>query len=82
MLTCKVPTVECAGGDLRVLAVGPPTSREAQLMPTRRTFELMVLTIILVHPVIRMAHIWAAKHIATASPGATTTAAEVVATVL
>ena len=47
-------------------------------MPNRRTFELMVVTIVLVHPVIRMARIWAAKHMATAGPGPASTAAEVV----
>ncbi len=47
-------------------------------MPNRRTFELMIVTVVLVHPVIRMARIWAAKHLATSSNPATTEAAEVV----
>ena len=47
-------------------------------MPTRRTFELMIVTVVLLHPVIRMAHIWAAKHLVTSSNGTTGAAAEVV----
>lgn len=47
-------------------------------MPTRRTMELMIVTVILLHPVIRMAHIWAAKHLATSSNDSTGVAAEVV----
>ncbi len=48
-------------------------------MPTRRTMELVIITVVLLHPVIRMAHIWAAKHLATSTNPATTTAAEVIA---
>ena len=47
-------------------------------MPTRRTFELIVVSVILLHPVIRMAHIWASKHLVTSSNPSTGTAAEVV----
>lgn len=47
-------------------------------MPTRRTFELIIVTVVLLHPVIRMAHIWAAKHLATSNTDATGVAAEVV----
>ena len=47
-------------------------------MPTRRVMELIVVTVVLLHPVIRMAHIWAAKHLATSSNSSTGTAAEVV----
>jgi len=47
-------------------------------MPTRRIFELTVVTVVLLHPVIRMAHIWAAKHLATSSNDTTGTVAEVV----
>lgn len=47
-------------------------------MPTRRTFELIIVTVVLLHPVIRMAHIWAAKHLATSSNETTGVAAEVV----
>lgn len=48
-------------------------------MPTRRTMELIIVTVVLLHPVINMAKIWAAKHISTSENSATRTAAEVVA---
>ena len=51
-------------------------------MPTRRTMELVIITVVLLHPVIRMAHIWAAKHLATSNNETTSTMAEVVATVV
>ena len=51
-------------------------------MPTRRTMELIVITVVLLHPVIRMAHIWAAKHLATSDNSATATVAEVISTVV
>jgi hypothetical protein len=51
-------------------------------MPTRRTMELIVVTVVLLHPVIRMAHIWAAKHLATSSNPATGTVAEVISVVV
>jgi hypothetical protein len=47
-------------------------------MPTRRVMELTIVTVILLHPVIRMAHIWAAKHLATSDNPGTGTAAEVI----
>jgi hypothetical protein len=47
-------------------------------LPNRRTMELVIVTVILLHPVIRMAHIWAAKHLATSDNTSTGTAAEVV----
>jgi hypothetical protein len=50
-------------------------------MPTRRTFELVIVTVILLHPVISMARIWAAKHLATSANPGTGVAAQVVATV-
>jgi len=43
--------------------------------------ELVVVTVVLLHPVIRMARVWAHKHLATSSNPATQTAAEVLATV-
>lgn len=49
-------------------------------MPNRRTMELVIVTVVLLHPVIRMARIWAFKHQATSSNPATGTVAEVVAT--
>lgn len=51
-------------------------------MPTRRTMELVVVTVVLLHPVIRMAHIWAAKHLATSNTDGTRVGAEVVAQVV
>jgi len=44
--------------------------------------ELVIVTVVLLHPVIRMAHIWAGKHLSTSSNSATGVAAEVVATVV
>ena len=51
-------------------------------MPTRRTMELVILTVVLLHPVIRMAHIWAAKHLQTSNNPTTGVVAEVIATVV
>ncbi len=51
-------------------------------MPTRRTMELVIITVVLLHPVIRMAHIWAAKHLATSANETTGVMAEVIATVV
>ena len=50
-------------------------------MPTRRTMELVIVTVVLMHPVIRMARIWAHKHLATSNNETTGVVAEVVATV-
>jgi len=44
--------------------------------------ELIIVTVVLLHPVIRMAHIWAAKHLATSANPATGTVAEVIAAVV
>jgi hypothetical protein len=51
-------------------------------MPTRRTMELIIVTVVLLHPVIRMAHIWAAKHLSTSNNEVTGIVAEVIATVV
>jgi len=51
-------------------------------LPNRRAMELTIVTVILLHPVIRMAHIWAAKHLQTSDNPSTGTAAEVVLQVL
>jgi hypothetical protein len=40
--------------------------------------ELVIVTVVLLHPVIRMAHIWAAKHLQTSDNASTGTAAKVV----
>jgi hypothetical protein len=34
-------------------------------MPNRRTMELVIITVLLMHPVVQMVHVWAQKHIAT-----------------
>ena len=47
-------------------------------MPTRRTFELIVITTILLAPVLSMAHLWARKHLATTANTATSDAAAVI----
>lgn len=36
-------------------------------MPNRRTFELVVLTVILLHPALSLVRVWAMKHMATTS---------------
>lgn len=45
-------------------------------MPNRRTMELVVITMLLMHPVVQMAHVWAQKHLAT--HGGESTVGEVV----
>jgi hypothetical protein len=47
-------------------------------MPTRRTFELIVITTVLLAPVLSMVHLWARKHLVTAASGASSDAAAVV----
>lgn len=34
-------------------------------MPNRRTMELIVITVVLIHPVLQMVHVWGQKHLAT-----------------
>ena len=49
-------------------------------MPTRRVMELIVITTLLIHPVMGVARLWAAKTLGTAQPGtASHTTAEIVA---
>lgn len=38
-------------------------------VPTRRIFEMTVITVVLLHPVLGMARLWAAKTLADAKPG-------------
>lgn len=47
-------------------------------MPNRRTMELVVITVVLVHPVIRLGRVWAAKHLATSANPVSKVAAETV----
>jgi hypothetical protein len=47
-------------------------------LPTRRTFELIVITVVLMAPALSMVHLWTRKHLATATSEATRDAAAVV----
>jgi hypothetical protein len=38
-------------------------------VPTRRIFELMIITGVLLHPVMGLARLWCMKTLATAPPG-------------
>ena len=38
-------------------------------MPTRRTMELIVITVVLMHPVVALAKLWAHKTLATSAEG-------------
>lgn len=38
-------------------------------MPTRRTMELVVITVLLMHPLTQLAKLWAHKALATSQPG-------------
>ena len=51
-------------------------------MPTRRTFELVVITVVLLSPALAMIHLWARKHLATTANAATSDAAAVVTNIL
>jgi hypothetical protein len=39
------------------------------MMPTRRTFELVIITVILAQPALAVVRLWLKKHVATTSPG-------------
>jgi len=47
-------------------------------MPNRRTFELVVITVILMAPALSMLHLWARKHIVTSGDGLSSDAARAV----
>ena len=51
-------------------------------MPTRRTFELTVIVVVLMAPALSMLKLWARKHLATTSTAATGDAAAVVTNIL
>ena len=51
-------------------------------MPSRRTMELIVVTVVLMQPVLSMWRIWSAKHLATSGNQSTGAAAEVALNVL
>jgi hypothetical protein len=51
-------------------------------MPTRRTFELIVITVVLLAPALSMVNLWARKHIVVSGNGPTAEAAHVAAEIL
>lgn len=55
----------------------PNFSHTGADMPTRRTFELVILTIVLAQPALAMVHLWLRKHVATTGPGLGNDAARV-----
>lgn len=48
-------------------------------MPNRRTFELIIITTILLHPAMSLIRVWAQKHMATTSNESTGVGASVAA---
>lgn len=38
-------------------------------MPTRRIFEVVAVTVVLMHPVMSMVRLWAHRKLSTAQPG-------------
>jgi hypothetical protein len=46
-------------------------------LPTRRTFELVVITVVLMAPALSMIQLWMRKHIVTTGNSATADAARV-----
>lgn len=51
-------------------------------MPTRRIFEMTVITVVLLHPVLGLARLWAAKTLAETRPGSAMHGAAEIVTVL
>jgi len=47
-------------------------------MPTRRTFELVVITVVLMAPALSMIQLWMRKHIIVTGTGPTAEAAEII----
>lgn len=47
-------------------------------MPTRRTLEVVVITVLLMHPVVALARLWAHKTVAETQTGPAHALAEVV----
>jgi len=48
-------------------------------MPNRRTFELIIVTVILLHPALSLVRIWSHKHLAVHGDQGTGTGASVAA---
>jgi hypothetical protein len=51
-------------------------------VPSRRTFELIVITVVLMAPALAMVHLWTRKHLATATNAVVADAAAVVNTII
>lgn len=51
-------------------------------VPTRRVFEMTVITVLLLHPVLGLARLWAAKTLAETRPGSVVHGAAEIVTVL
>jgi hypothetical protein len=51
-------------------------------MPTRRTFELVVLVVVLSQPALALVKLWTRKHLVTTANSASSDAAKVVNTLL
>lgn len=51
-------------------------------MPSRRTFELIVITVVLMAPALSMVQLWARKHLVTTASAASSDAAAVVTQIL
>ena len=51
-------------------------------MPNRRTFELVVIVVVLMAPALSMVHLWARKHLATTANAVTSDAAAVVTEII
>lgn len=51
-------------------------------MPNRRTFELVVLVVVLSQPALALVRLWARKHLLTTANAASSDAAKVVTQVL
>lgn len=51
-------------------------------MPTRRTFEMVVIVAVLIQPALAMVKLWTRKHIVVSGEGVTADAARVVTQIL
>jgi len=51
-------------------------------VPTRRTFELVVITAVLLQPALAMVRVWMRKHIAVTGGGPTAQAAAIIEEIL
>lgn len=51
-------------------------------MPTRRIFEVVIITAVLIHPVMGMARLWAHRTLGNAQPGTVAHGAAEIVTVM